>query len=159
MMTIMMNLLLISIIFPSLSHPLSMGLMLIIQTLNVSLIVGMMIKSFWFSYVFVMIMLSGALVLFIYMSSIASNEKFNMSTTLMYSMIMIIVINIMLSMYYDPSTMNLFNQATHQLSSLNKLFSIQNMMITIMLASYLFLTMIAINYIVNINEGPLRSKN
>nr|ACJ69440.1 NADH dehydrogenase subunit 6 [Sigara septemlineata] len=158
-MMIIINLLLISIIFPNLSHPLSMGLMLIIQTLNVSLIVGMMIKSFWFSYVFVMIMLSGALVLFIYMSSIASNEKFNMSTTLMCLMIIMLFINIMISLYYDPSIINLFNSTSHQLSSLNKLFSIQNMMITIMLASYLFLTMIAINYIVNINEGPLRSKN
>jgi hypothetical protein len=93
------------------------------------------------------------------MSRIASNEKFNLSTKLIYLIVTIRIINILISIYSDPIIIYLSNQTIHQLSSLNKLFRIQNIMITIMLASYLFLTIIAINYIVNINQGPLRSKN
>jgi hypothetical protein len=108
---------------------------------------------------FIIIILGGALVLFIYISRIASNEKFILSTKLIWIVIIIILINILVSIYCDPIINYLPNQAIHQLSSLNKLFSIQNIIITIILASYLFLTIIAINYIVNINQGPLRSKN
>lgn len=150
---------LISLIFPSLNHPLRIGLILILQTINVRLIAGIIIKSFWFSYVFVIIILRGSLVLFIYISRIASNEKFNISTKLLYLIIIIIIINIIITFWYDSSTLELSSQTLHHISSLNKLFRIQNLNVTIILALYLLLTMVAINYIVNISEGPLRSKN
>lgn len=93
------------------------------------------------------------------MSRIASNEKFNISTIIIYLTTIMLFINIVIAFCYDSTIINLSNQTIHQLSSLNKLFRIQNIIITIILASYLFLTIVAINYIVNINEGPLRSKN
>lgn len=78
---------------------------------------------------------------------------------MLYLIFIILLISAIILFYYDSSIINLFNQSRHQLSSLNKLFRVQNIIITIILASYLFLTIIAINYIVNINEGPLRRKN
>lgn len=93
------------------------------------------------------------------MSRIASNEKFHLSTKLFYIIIIIIIINILISLYYDQSLIEISSQTSHHLTSLNKLFSISNIYLTIILASYLFLTIIAINYIVNITEGPLRKKN
>nr|AWN56260.1 NADH dehydrogenase subunit 6 [Euschistus heros] len=74
---------LLSMMMMWMNHPLSMGLILILQTIMIAMIAGFMAKSFFFSYIITIIMLSGALVLFIYMASVASNEKFNSHVKLM----------------------------------------------------------------------------
>nr|ACJ69415.1 NADH dehydrogenase subunit 6 [Aphelocheirus ellipsoideus] len=162
----MMNLMMLSLIFPFMKHPLSMGLILILQTMMVSIVTGIMMNSFWFSYILFIILLGGALVLFIYMASIASNEKFNFSFKIMMFMIMMIFISIMLytnmdeilnnkiwSMKISPMSEN------EQLTTLIKLFNSQSMMLTIMMVIYLLVTMIAITNVVNTFEGPMRSKS
>nr|YP_004891575.1 NADH dehydrogenase subunit 6 [Phalera flavescens]AEB71587.1 NADH dehydrogenase subunit 6 [Phalera flavescens] len=68
----------LSIIMFFMNNPLSMGLMILMQTLLICLLSGMMIKTYWFSYILFLTFLGGLLVLFIYVSSIASNELFNM---------------------------------------------------------------------------------
>nr|QNV11699.1 NADH dehydrogenase subunit 6 [Rhamphomyia barbata] len=72
-----------SFIFMQMNHPLAMGLMLLMQTFLICLITGLMTKSFWFSYILFLIFLGGMLVLFIYVTSLASNEMFSMSMNLM----------------------------------------------------------------------------
>nr|WGT87427.1 NADH dehydrogenase subunit 6 [Sclomina erinacea]WGT87492.1 NADH dehydrogenase subunit 6 [Sclomina erinacea]WGT87570.1 NADH dehydrogenase subunit 6 [Sclomina erinacea]WGT87908.1 NADH dehydrogenase subunit 6 [Sclomina erinacea]WGT87947.1 NADH dehydrogenase subunit 6 [Sclomina erinacea] len=153
----------ISITFMFLKHPLSMGLALIMQTINVSLITGMMIDTFWFSYILLITMLSGALVLFIYMASIASNEKFHTSITMMLfiitsmsTMLVLILLKTQPNMTETIKKMNLNNE---QVLSLIKMFNMHNMIITLTMIIYLFMTMIVVSYIVNVHEGPLRMKN
>lgn len=75
-MSLIINIALILII---LNHPLSIGLILILQTLITAILIGYIINSFLFSYIIIIIILRGALVLFIYIARIASNEKFNLS--------------------------------------------------------------------------------
>ena len=50
-----------------------MGLTLLIQTILVSIISGLITKTFWFSYILFLVFLGGILVLFIYVTSLASN--------------------------------------------------------------------------------------
>lgn len=50
--------------------------MLLFYTRVVGLITGLMGGSYWFSYILVLVFLGGVLVLFLYMTSLASNEKF-----------------------------------------------------------------------------------
>nr|AGO28140.1 NADH dehydrogenase subunit 6 [Sphedanolestes impressicollis] len=155
----------ISISFILTKHPLSMGLSLILQTITISIITGLMINNFWFSYILLITMLSGALVLFIYMASVASNEKFKSSIKMMQFMI-IMVSSSMMSSYlvekmildkqYSMIKISIKNE---QMLSLIKMFNLHNMTITIMTVSYLFMTMIVISYIVDVFEGPLRTKN
>nr|AXS65066.1 NADH dehydrogenase subunit 6 [Coleoptera sp. 1 KM-2017] len=148
------------LIFPWTKHPLSMGFMLILQTLFISISTGLMMTNFWFSYILLITMLSGMLVLFIYMSSIASNEKFNLSI----KMSLIFIIS-PLSLYLDYTIKNskFFPAKTkileyEQINSMLKLFNDQGLM-TIMMVLYLLFTMICITYIVNIYEGPMRQKS
>nr|YP_010865750.1 NADH dehydrogenase subunit 6 [Sclomina guangxiensis]WGT89390.1 NADH dehydrogenase subunit 6 [Sclomina guangxiensis]WGT89429.1 NADH dehydrogenase subunit 6 [Sclomina guangxiensis]WGT89494.1 NADH dehydrogenase subunit 6 [Sclomina guangxiensis] len=165
----MMNLLIMtsitmSIMFMFLKHPLSMGMALILQTINVSLITGMMINTFWFSYILLITMLSGALVLFIYMASVASNEKFYTSITMFIfmsvSMGMALIYSFLSETYPNmPETIKKLNLSNDQVMSLIKMFNMHNMIITLMMITYLFMTMIVISYIVNVFEGPLRTKN
>nr|YP_010144781.1 NADH dehydrogenase subunit 6 [Sclomina erinacea]QQL93413.1 NADH dehydrogenase subunit 6 [Sclomina erinacea]WGT86907.1 NADH dehydrogenase subunit 6 [Sclomina erinacea]WGT86920.1 NADH dehydrogenase subunit 6 [Sclomina erinacea]WGT86933.1 NADH dehydrogenase subunit 6 [Sclomina erinacea]WGT86946.1 NADH dehydrogenase subunit 6 [Sclomina erinacea] len=153
----------ISITFMFLKHPLSMGLALIMQTINVSLITGMMIDTFWFSYILLITMLSGALVLFIYMASIASNEKFHTSITMMLfiitSMSTVLVLTLLKTQPNMTETIKKMNLNNEQVLSLIKMFNMHNMIITLTMIIYLFMTMVVISYIVNVHEGPLRMKN
>nr|YP_010946840.1 NADH dehydrogenase subunit 6 [Rhabdoblatta marginata]WGO57597.1 NADH dehydrogenase subunit 6 [Rhabdoblatta marginata] len=154
----------LSIIFTQMNHPLAMGLILLIQTIFISIITGLLSQSFWFSYILFIIFLGGMLVLFIYVTSLASNEMFSMSTKLI--MLSMFILPIMGMIYWKMST-SIMSQETFNFMNINnsiylpliKLYNSPTSIITIMLATYLFLTLIAVVKITNIFKGPLRQYN
>nr|WHL46458.1 NADH dehydrogenase subunit 6 [Acronicta hercules] len=165
-------LIMISFIMLFLNNPLSMGLMILIQTLLTCLLTGMMISTYWFSYILFLTFLGGLLVLFIYVSSIASNEMFNSTFNMKIILLMFLII-LMMTQYlfmYNIKWMNLsFNSDMNNFTNLmmffnyenkinlNKLYNNQTFMIMMMLMIYLFITLIAVVKITNIFYGPLRS--
>nr|AVN67337.1 NADH dehydrogenase subunit 6 [Byrsotria cabrerai] len=157
--------LMISINFSLMNHPLAMGLIILIQTVMISMISGMMSQSFWFSYILFLIFLGGMLVLFIYVASLASNEMFSLDVKSM--LISIFSVIVMYCIIKTLSFTNLQNQETNTFMILSNqstlsLISLYNMptnVITIMLALYLLLTLIVVVNITNIFEGPLRQMN
>nr|YP_010693305.1 NADH dehydrogenase subunit 6 [Bactrocera wuzhishana]WCB99149.1 NADH dehydrogenase subunit 6 [Bactrocera wuzhishana] len=166
------SMLISSLIFIQMNHPLAMGLMLLIQTVQICLITGLMAKSFWFSYVLFLIFLGGMLVLFIYVTSLASNEMFSLSMklTIMYSTLMLILM--MTSMFIDKTStvsfiqnletqpMYNFNLITPENSlNLHKLYNYPTNFITILLMNYLLITLIAVVKITKLFYGPLRQMN
>ncbi|YP_004769885.1 NADH dehydrogenase subunit 6 (mitochondrion) [Pieris rapae] len=155
-------------------HPLSMGLMIITQTLILSLILGVYINTYWFSYILFLVFLGGLLVLFIYVSSIASNEMMNFSFKmklfflLMINMMMILSILKMKNYFnfIDNFINNEMNEMTNYFLffnenkiKLSKLYNSQTFLMIMMIIIYLFITLIAIIKITNIFFGPLRSFN
>nr|QBF44152.1 NADH dehydrogenase subunit 6 [Corethrella condita] len=160
---------LISILFIQMNHPLAMGIILLIQTFSICLITGIFSKTFWFSYTLFLIFLGGMLVLFIYVTSLASNEMFNLSlkllTIFIYSTLIIMMISFLADKFYNfTSNFNLEMKILENLFSensisLNKLYNFPTNMITLMLINYLFLTLIATVKITNIYRGPLRPMN
>nr|ARH53828.1 NADH dehydrogenase subunit 6 [Elaphrus cupreus] len=161
-----------TIIFLLLNHPLSMGLTLLIQTILISLMSGMFSYSYWFSYILFLVMLGGMLVLFIYMTSLASNEMFNFSmklfTMIILFMILMIIMYMMIDyMMFNPlfknsNLMEFFNEMkffkNENIYTLNMIYNKPNNLITLMLVNYLFMTLIAVVKITNIKYGPLRQK-
>nr|AEH21223.1 NADH dehydrogenase subunit 6 [Himacerus apterus] len=167
-MIMMMIMMMISMLFPLMKHPLSMGFLLIIQTMMTALITGIMYNnSFFMSYILFITMMSGALVLFIYMASVASNEKFKSSMTmLIFVMMWMLLIIIIMYNNDDEIIINMNQYNTSQLFMnynqsiiMNKMFNTQFMMITIMLVIYLLFTMISVTFMVNVFEGPMRKKS
>nr|AVJ52562.1 NADH dehydrogenase subunit 6 [Augocoris gomesii] len=159
MMTIMYSLLItLSIMFMMLNHPMSMGFILITQTMVIAIISGMMTTNFFFSYIIMIIMLSGALVLFIYMASVASNEKFKTSIKMMMTFIMTIIVSMMV--VYNKINMIEYpnNMDKHNNMMLTKLFNSMSIYTTMMIILYLLMTMIVVSYIAKTQEGPLRMK-
>nr|AVN67423.1 NADH dehydrogenase subunit 6 [Gromphadorhina grandidieri] len=153
-----------SLMFTQINHPLAMGLMLLIQTILVAMITGLMSHSFWFSYILFLIFLGGMLVLFIYVTSLASNEMFTLSTPLIITMMfttpfILILLNKSFIMKSQETLM--FQSTLNTLINLPliKLYNLPTNIITIILASYLFLTLIAVVKITNIFVGPLRQMN
>nr|QNE85738.1 NADH dehydrogenase subunit 6 [Tomosvaryella palliditarsis] len=159
----------ISMLFMQMNHPLAMGLTLLIQTLMICLLTGMMTKSFWFSYILFLIFLGGMLVLFIYVTSLASNEMFSLSIkstiTLITMFIMFIILfglinKNMLNYNFYNNEMNMLNLKISFMNDssieLNKLYNFPTNIITIMLINYLLITLIVVVKITKMFYGPLR---
>nr|AVN67590.1 NADH dehydrogenase subunit 6 [Blaptica dubia] len=155
----------LSFTFLFMNHPLAMGLVLLIQTTLISIITGLLSQSFWFSYILFLIFLGGMLVLFIYVASLASNEMFSMSTKLFIfttpmTLIMLMVFAPLLFSTLQNQEINMFTIMFNQMSTpLIKLYNQPTSIITIMLATYLLLTLIVVVKITNIFKGPLRQMN
>nr|BBE15846.1 NADH dehydrogenase subunit 6 [Eumeta variegata] len=163
----------ISIIMFFLNNPLSMGLMLLIQTMMVCFITGLMMNTYWFSYILFLTFLGGLLIMFIYVASIASNELFQISlNNIIY---MITFINFTLLIMILKNFMNLkflnlsFNEEMHNLyynylffnnenkMNLCKLYNSQTYSLMTIMIIYLFITLLSTVKISNAFEGPLRS--
>nr|YP_010894830.1 NADH dehydrogenase subunit 6 [Amiota femorata]WJW73343.1 NADH dehydrogenase subunit 6 [Amiota femorata] len=162
----------VSIIFINMIHPLSMGLMLLIQTTLICLLTGLMTKNFWYSYILFLIFMGGMLVLFIYVTSLASNEMFNLSMKLtLFSMILLFMLLFMTIIMDKPLLMffmnnnemeSISNNYTYFMEnslSLNKLYNYPTNFITILLMNYLLITLIVIIKITKLFKGPLRMMN
>nr|YP_009731704.1 NADH dehydrogenase subunit 6 [Carpophilus pilosellus]QHR79652.1 NADH dehydrogenase subunit 6 [Carpophilus pilosellus] len=158
---------LMSIIFLFLNHPLSMGFILLIQTIFTALITGMMNYNFWYSYILFLVMIGGMLILFIYMTSIASNKKFKFSIKLfsfmiilflMLSLYMIIIDQYMYYNEYLNYDITIFNNYYDNKISLNKFINNPNFMILMMIFIYLLITLIAVAKIAPLKKGSLRQK-
>nr|AHL17288.1 NADH dehydrogenase subunit 6 [Dichorragia nesimachus] len=173
-MFLSLMLIFISIIMFFMNHPLIMGLLILTQTFLMCLLSGMMINTYWFSYILFLIFLGGLLVLFIYVSSIASNEIFKLSlfnNSLIFMMMMILMMisfifknNLSwMNFSFNDEMINFFNMFLFFNSEFNinliKLYNEQNYLMMMMLIIYLFITLIVVIKITNIFYGPLRSFN
>nr|WRO45074.1 NADH dehydrogenase subunit 6 [Themus hedini] len=161
MMTLIMILLAITPVF--LKHPISMGLNLLIQTIVIALITGFMSLNFWMSYLIFLVMIGGMLILFMYMTSIASNEKFIFSKSLLIIMSIYSMIFLFMLMFKNNNPFPIKNIDSIELMkfsmyevSPNKYFMNNSKFILAILIIYLFITLIAIVSISNNTFGPLR---
>nr|WEG23147.1 NADH dehydrogenase subunit 6 [Bithia sp. 1 HNL-2023a] len=165
---LMTFMIIVNFIFMNMKHPLSMGMMLLIQTMLVSMMLGLMNKTFWFSYILFLIFIGGMLVLFIYVTSLASNEMFKFSIKLLMISIAILMTSLTMMITLDKNLLfqykNLEILSLYKLNSyimenslsLNKLYNYPMNLLTILLMNYLFITLIAIVKITKMFKGPLR---
>nr|WBR65675.1 NADH dehydrogenase subunit 6 [Layahima sp. 3 YZ-2022a] len=153
--------------FIQIKHPLAMGLTLLIQTIIISLTCGLFTHSYWFAYILFLIMLGGMLVLFIYVTSLASNELFSFSVKSLFISIIMLSLLTIIFMFMDNLMLITNNLEMIKMSpesnlfseneiNLIKLYNNPTMNITIMMINYLLLTLIVVVKITNINHGPLR---
>nr|YP_009995946.1 NADH dehydrogenase subunit 6 [Plagiodera versicolora]QNQ64897.1 NADH dehydrogenase subunit 6 [Plagiodera versicolora] len=166
-LTIFVSMWVLSIMIVFLNHPLSMGMILLCQTILISMLTGMMNLNFWFSYILFLIMIGGMLILFIYMTSIASNEKFKISYKLLMLCVMILIMLFMLFLLTDffyfnlkinISDMTLSNSMNNFKLSMNKYMNYPQNMILFMIILYLLIILIMVVKITSTNYGPLRQK-
>nr|QVJ97794.1 NADH dehydrogenase subunit 6 [Macrophya dolichogaster] len=155
-----------SLMFYSSKTPLFMGLLLLIQTMMITLMSGILSLNFWYSYILFLIMIGSMLILFIYISSLSSNQKFLFNKNSIYLNLMMMMM-ILISLYKlnfflmsNSDTVSLFNiELNNNLNlkmSMNKLYNIPTNKIMFMLINYLMLTLFIVVKITNINMGPLR---
>nr|YP_010464324.1 NADH dehydrogenase subunit 6 [Heterotarsus carinula]UUL71701.1 NADH dehydrogenase subunit 6 [Heterotarsus carinula] len=152
----------LSILFITMNHPLSAGLILLLQTVIISMITGNLNYNFWFSYILFLIMIGGMLILFMYMTSIASNEKFKMSNM----NLMLILITPVITLMLQKMEINIKNNESmkfDEMISINTSFSKYiNMPLSltlIFMMIYLLLALIATVKITSFKQGSIRQMN
>nr|ACA21298.1 NADH dehydrogenase subunit 6 [Shinkaia crosnieri] len=160
----------ISLLFLSMIHPLSAGLILLIQTIMVTIAAGLTCPTFWFSYILFLIFLGGMLVLFIYVASVASNEHFQFNFKLFLFVFYISFSIFMLIIFIDPilisnkilfptSSMNYEINMSASMKEISPIYSTSSYSFTLFIISYLLLTLIVIVKIMNTSSSPLRLSN
>nr|AYQ19001.1 NADH dehydrogenase subunit 6 [Ptilodactylidae sp. 3 ACP-2013] len=151
-------------IFIWIKHPMSMGLTIVLQTVSIALITGSLFMSFWFSYLLFIIVIGGLMILFIYMTTIASNEPIFLSLNLTLSMVPMTMAVLLLNsdqnlekIASDPS--QIMQSLVKFLMTINKYLDFPGNMVLLLMVIYLFITLIAVVKITNFKQGPLRIKS
>nr|UGS80266.1 NADH dehydrogenase subunit 6 [Fuelleborniella sp. FuspCA] len=158
----------LSIMFIYSINPLTLGLILICQSITLSLFFSPMIKSFWFFYLLLLIFIGGMMVLFMYVTTLFPNEKFIINqSNLIYLILfttMLIFSSSMLILYtknincwalnYTPSSME-YSFMYYTI----KIFNSYSNYLFLLMVIYLFYAMIIMIKIINFFKGPLRKMN
>nr|AOY39679.1 NADH dehydrogenase subunit 6 [Scolytinae sp. BMNH 1040080] len=156
-----------SILLMLFKNPLSKGYMLLLLTITTSLSSSLMHLDSWFGYILFLVMVGGMLVAFIYMTSIASNEKFEfpkISTILIITTTMVILIMLTTMMMNPLLSSNIMMLMSQEVMSpknslfLAKIFSNPLSQLPIALMSYLLLTLIMVVKMTDFTKGPIRQK-
>lgn len=142
----------------------SLRITIFIQTILISILCGIISNLFWFSYILFLVIIGGLLVLFLYITNVASNEKFKPSKTISL-IILTIIITIIWSLYTDKFIyyyktsiwFNYFNKPSLE-TILIKFFNIPSNYIIIIIIIFLLLTIIITVKVTNIKKGALRQK-
>nr|APX39472.1 NADH dehydrogenase subunit 6 [Phyllotreta variipennis] len=144
----------------SLKHPLSYGMILLIQTIYTCIISGYMNLNFWYSYILFLVLIGGMLILFIYMTSIASNEKFkfNFKILIFISILSLGVFILPKTIILNIEDMKMFSMTMSFKTSLTKYTNYPNLFIYLMIIIYLFITLILTVKMTKFSYGPLRQK-
>nr|YP_009776007.1 NADH dehydrogenase subunit 6 [Mitjaevia protuberanta]YP_010117072.1 NADH dehydrogenase subunit 6 [Gunungidia aurantiifasciata]QJA16317.1 NADH dehydrogenase subunit 6 [Mitjaevia protuberanta]QPM99286.1 NADH dehydrogenase subunit 6 [Gunungidia aurantiifasciata] len=154
---IMKIMMIISSVAPFMKNPMSMGFLLLFQTLMMILLMNKMLISSWFAMITFLMMIGGLVIIFTYMSSIASNEKFKIKINLMIVLLISLMIVDEMILENQIKEKQEINFSTNIDLSLIKIYNSKSMFMTIMLVLYLLITMISVSKLVKHHEGPLRS--
>nr|BAX02006.1 NADH dehydrogenase subunit 6 [Daphnia galeata] len=151
-------------IFPMANHPLMMGLIILVLTITMAAGMALFSISTWLSYILILILLGGLLVIFIYISLLAPNE--NQVTFGVKKMLMVVTLSTLFTVFISlnletwTSKSNAFSPLsndTENLSWLDLFYSSDLGSVTMFLVLYLFLTLITVIFISKTNSSSLRS--
>lgn len=133
-----------------LNHPLSFALSLFVQTLLICLIIRQV--SYWVPLILFLIFLGGILVIFMYVASLSSNEKFRFDI----SSFMIVIVRSRIFYLIIERNPTIINEENFVVQ-IESIINLRSSLIYIFITIYLFLALILIVEFLNINKKPLRS--
>jgi len=141
------------IIFTS---PITLLVRILFQTLIICSLGWLITNTRWFAFILFIIYLGGLIVLFIYIVSLASNEKFfsriEINHLFLFSLLVASLILI-----YRKNTPDLIFLKTNFTSGVFLIFSKNNIKLTLYRILYLLFSLIVIIKICNKYQGPLKS--
>nr|AYR05199.1 NADH dehydrogenase subunit 6 [Coleoptera sp. ACP-2013] len=166
-LNLLMTSLMTSLTIMFITHPLSMGGLILMQTILISITISNLSTTTWFSYILFLVMIGGLMILFIYMTSIASNEKFKLKLNLMLTFPSLIMLTSFMpmktSLFFSLLLKNseFFNNNLNlpTTTTLTKFMIWPSSTLLLFIILYLLITMIAIVKITKNPLGPLRPKN
>lgn len=145
-------------------HPLSIGVILLLQTLIITIKSGFINRRFWYSYIIFLIIVGGIIVLFIYITRVASNEKFKFSKSILRLWLIILPITLIPVWLNIPIVLPRWNQESIKIiyyssnESITKFINQPSNFLLFITIIYLLVTIIAVVKIANSKKGALRQK-
>lgn len=149
---------LVNLILLFIFHPLAIIFILILQTILISIILYSIIQFPWFSYTLILVFLGGILILFTYISNIASNEIFKPNLKIFLPILIVPLITLVITLPKQNLSIEvkrIFNTSYRNIIVL-KPFSWSIMPVTLLIGLYIILTLLTVVKIRKINRGPLR---
>nr|NP_976162.1 NADH dehydrogenase subunit 6 [Gomphiocephalus hodgsoni]AAO43668.1 NADH dehydrogenase subunit 6 [Gomphiocephalus hodgsoni] len=145
-------------IFLTNSSPLIMVLIIGLQTLIMCLSIVFIMNTSWFAFILFLVFMGGLMVLFVYITSLASNELFHFSSknnnfilyTSMFSLSLLMILT-----FKENQNNKLLNLNIKEM--IFKVYSNSSVMLTSMTMIYLLLVLIVAVSITSLYEGPIRS--
>nr|AOY39874.1 NADH dehydrogenase subunit 6 [Hypothenemus sp. BMNH 1039866] len=142
----------ISFMILTLKHPLSLSVTLIVQALLAAITTGLFFNQLWYGFIMFLVMVGGVMILFVYMTSMASSEKFSSPSPLKFTSIMMTII---LMTMLSTKKLNIKSNA-ELTKTFMEYFNSEMMQMMIFLMIYLFIALIAVVKISDKREGTFR---
>lgn len=132
-------------LFIFLNHPLTIGIVLIAQTIIIAIFSGLVLPSFWYSYILVLVFLGGLLILFIYVSTMAANEQIGAIPITFIALTLLFIFSIInFRVKFVPRNLFSNNDSTTLKENYAWIFSLPSSVLAGFLIIYLFIVLIAI---------------
>ncbi|YP_002323940.1 NADH dehydrogenase subunit 6 (mitochondrion) [Acyrthosiphon pisum] len=159
---IMLTNLIMAIILTMMKSPISSNLIILIQTMTLTMMINLINKTAWISFMIFILYIGGLMIIFLYISSIAFNEL-NINKNYKNMIYKIIFMSLMLyyfKMYFNMENMNYENKFLFEDNFyLLNMFMMPNNILIYMIMFILFFMLILIIWMLKINKGPIRQKN
>jgi len=136
------------------TNPITMVIIIIVQSLLICLILFMNMSVSWYSYILFLIFIGGLIVLFIYICRIASNEIFSRGTRNIKLMLLITIV-ILLSIFSPRIEINILNVG--KVWIIYKIIESINIILIVLAIFFLLFTLIVVVKISNLKLGPIRA--
>nr|YP_009445859.1 NADH dehydrogenase subunit 6 [Eurythenes maldoror]ATX68767.1 NADH dehydrogenase subunit 6 [Eurythenes maldoror] len=166
LMTLLITSFFLALMFMSTSTPLLMALLVITVSATIALLSFLLSKMAWFSFILLMVFISGVMIIFVYISSLASN-KMNPTRPLPALMLALLLLTLpfFTSNDYFTKTSNthstdsaLLTTLTSSPTMVSKLYSPLIAPLTTLLMLYLLLVLLVVVKTASTTKGPLRTK-
>merc|ERR1711970_1385453 len=132
------------------SHPISIGLILVLLSiLSGAILIKMNIT--WFFYLLVLVFLGGVIVLIIYISTLAANEKFFLSVDIVKRGVRVVVSLATIIVFYQKYV---YVKISSGGIIASVLYEGPNTSLLVFLIFYLLLTLVAVVKLVKFESGP-----
>lgn len=125
------------------------------STFLIALIIGIGGLRFWMSYTLMLILSGGLLVLFVYVSLLASNERFKNRWTRSFLFTFSVILLLGLSYKADAGAVEAIGVTFEYL--LKSLYGIELYRLTLFIIFYLLITLLVVVFNTKKNSYPLRS--
>nr|ANH54454.1 NADH dehydrogenase subunit 6 [Myzus persicae] len=158
---ILLTNLIMAIMLTMMKSPISSNLIILIQTMTLTMMINLINKTAWISFMIFILYIGGLMIIFLYISSIAFNElNINKNyKNMIFKLIIIFFTLLYFKMYFNMENMNYENKFMFEDNFyLLNMFMMPNNLMIYMIMFILFFMLILIIWMLKINKGPIRQK-
>nr|YP_010127206.1 NADH dehydrogenase subunit 6 [Brevicoryne brassicae]QPO84590.1 NADH dehydrogenase subunit 6 [Brevicoryne brassicae] len=158
---ILLTNLILAIMLTMMKSPISSNLIILIQTMTLTMMINLINKTSWISFMVFILYIGGLMIIFLYISSIAFNEL-NINKNYKNMFYKLIFITLVLSYFKMSLNLNNLNYENKFMFEDNfyflNMFMLPNNLMIYLIMFILFFMLILIIWMLKINKGPIRQK-